>query len=351
MTEKIRVLYFVERYAQISETYIENEIRALGKAYRPRILSLVNPDLPMTENRLPYTLVRNPNHTRLMTEDFAPDVIHGHYLTMLEKVFSVSEMLQVPFTLRAHSFDFLGVPPDKLASWSRFANAENCLGILTFPFTLPWLEKAGFDRRKLIPCLPVVDVQAFLDRTPNGKAVMNTGAALPKKQMEDFILLGSRVPERAFRLYPLGYATEQLRAYNRSLGSPVEFMRPVQPSAMPPEYKKHEWLVYTAHPKMRTVGWPLAVAEAQASGVGVCMANVRPDLKDYVGDCGFLFDSVDEAAAIISRPFPEDLRAQGFEWAQRCDVKRHIHLLTDLWPRPLPQGAAQSQAVPAGAAH
>jgi len=348
MSDKTKVLYFVERYSQISETYIENEIRALGGGYKPRVLSLVNPDLPMTENLLPYTLVRSADHVRQMTEDFAPDVVHGHYLTMIEYCSNVSELLQVPFTLRAHSFDFLGATPEKLAAWSRFANTESCLGILTFPFTIPSLEKAGFDARKLIPCHPVVDVQAFMNRDTNGDAIMNTGAALPKKQMEDFILLGSLLPERDFHLYPLGYKTGQLAAYNRSLGEPVKFVGPVQPSAMPAEYKKHEWLVYTAHPKMKTVGWPLAVAEAQASGVGVCMANVRPDLKDYVGDCGFLFDSVEEAAKIISQPFPQEMRARGFEWAQRCDIKRHIHLLTDLWPRPAASRKGGIEAAAAG---
>jgi hypothetical protein len=340
MAEKIKVLYFVERYAQISETYIENEIRALGDDYKVRILSLVNPDLPMTENRLPYTLVRRPEHTQQMTEDFKPDVVHGHYLTMLDRVFSVAKMLDVPFTLRAHSFDILAVRHDFMASWASLANSDYCQGILTFPFTIPLLVKLGFDESKLIPCNPVVDIAAFEDHGPNGTAVMNTGAALPKKQMEDFILLGSKVPQREFHLYPLGYDTARLAAYNMSQGKPIKIMRPVQPSAMPKEYKKHEWLVYTASPKTKSIGWPMAVAEAQASGVGVCMAGVRPDLKDYVGDCGFIYDSLDEAARIISQPFPQEMRERGFEWARRCDVRRHIHLLTDLWPTPAAAPAA-----------
>jgi hypothetical protein len=90
------------------------------------------------------------------------------------------------------------------------------------------------------------------------------------------------------------------------------------------------------------------VAEAQASGVGVCMAGVRPDLKDYVGDCGFIYDSIDEAAKIVSQPFPQEMRERGFEWARRCDVKRHIHLLTDLWPAPAAATAAGPGAEAGG---
>ncbi len=331
MVRTPKVLYFVERYAQISETYIENEILALGDAYKLRVVSIIKPDLQLLNYTLPYTMMRTREHLLQMTEDFVPSVIHGHYLTMIDRLFSASETLQTPFTLRAHSFDILGASSDKLAHWSRFANAENCLGILTFPFTVSWLAEAGFNENKLIPCYPVVNVKAFDDRSENGNAIMNTGAALPKKRMEDFIRLGSKVPQREFNLYPLGYNTRRLADYNESLGNPVNIRTPVQPRAMPAVFKNHEWLVYTACPQLKTVGWPLSVAEAQASGVGVCMANIRPDLKDYVGDCGFLYDTIDDVTRIIEQPFPEDLRERGFELAKRSDVSSHIDLLRDLW--------------------
>ena len=41
MTRK--VLYYVERYSQISETYIENELRALSPENEVRIISLKAP--------------------------------------------------------------------------------------------------------------------------------------------------------------------------------------------------------------------------------------------------------------------------------------------------------------------
>ena len=113
-------------------------------------------------------------------------------------------MLDAPFTQRAHSFDTLGTAEAKLREWSEFANAENCFGILTFPFTIPALVKAGFKENKLIPCWPVVAVAAFANREPNGDAIMNTGAALPKKEMEDFMRLAELLPGRELNPYPLG---------------------------------------------------------------------------------------------------------------------------------------------------
>ena len=100
---------------------------------------------------------------------------------------------------------------------------------------------------------------------------------------------------------------------------------------MPTEYKKHRWMVYTASKDFNTVGWPLSLAEAQASGVGVLMQNIRPDLKDYVGPGGYVFDTVEDAYRIITQPFPEEKREQGFLQAEKSDVDSHIGLLFQLW--------------------
>ena len=84
---------------------------------------------------------------------------------------------------------------------------------------------------------------------------------------------------------------------------------------------------------MKSVGWPMAVAEAQAAGVGVCLAGIRPDLKDYVGAAGYLYKDIHEVKDIISAPPSAELREAGYEQARKSDVKSHIHRLTELWDR------------------
>jgi hypothetical protein len=81
-----------------------------------------------------------------------------------------------------------------------------------------------------------------------------------------------------------------------------------------------------------TIGWPIAVAEAQAAGVGVCFPNLRPDIQDYLGGAGILYSSLTELVDIISQPVPEEMREKGFEVAKKSDIKTHLHRLTDLWP-------------------
>src|SRR5262249_32840152 len=198
-------------------------------------------------------------------------------------------------------------------------------------FSRPILEGAGVRGDKLTDCYPVVNFERFHDPSPNGEAVMNLGACLPKKQIEGFLKLATMFPGREFNLYAMGYKIGALAKVNECAGSPVRFVAPVEPEAMRAEYKKHEWLVYTAAPGMNTVGWPMAGAEAQAAGGGVCVPNLRPDLRDYVGPAGFLYDSIAQAAAIIARPFPDDLRQAGFEHAKKSDVGRHKEFLLRLW--------------------
>ena len=102
-----------------------------------------------------------------------------------------------------------------------------------------------------------------------------------------------------------------------------------QPGALRQDgYAPREGLKY---PWINTVGWPLSVPEAQASGVGVCIQNIRPDLAEFVGEAGYLVDSMEDAAKIISQPFSNELREMGFAQAKKSDVNGHIGKLEALW--------------------
>jgi hypothetical protein len=329
MTKK-RILYLLDHYPQISETYIENELRQLIGRYEIRVLALKDPDMRY-DNHLSFTRVKSKEHLVEVARAFRPDVVHGHYTVIANALAFVARLLDRPFTLRSHSFDVVGPIEEKLDKFVPFLTDQRCLGILAFPFARPILARAGVKEERIHDCWPVVDFARFHDESPNGKAIMNVGACIPKKNMEDYVRFGALLPGRTSNLYPLGYQTQKIQALNRELGEPIAILDPRQPEDMPGEYKKHEWLVYTASPAMRSVGWPMAVAEAQASGVGVCMQNIRPDLAEYVGPAGYLFDRIEEVAEIVAQPFPEERRRQGFAQARKSDVASHIELLERLW--------------------
>lgn len=64
----------------------------------------------------------------------------------------------------------------------------------------------------------------------------------------------------------------------------------------------------------------MSIAEAQGAGVGVCMANIRPDLREYVGPAGFFVRLNQPSAKIISKPFPAESREMGFDHAKKLDI-------------------------------
>lgn len=345
-------MYVLKEYPQISQTYIKAEIESVEDDYDLTIVARQDPNLRYEDHK-PYRSLGEVEQIQGAIDEVRPDILHTHYLDQLWVVGPLAEANGLPFTVRAHSFDALALRPKArltrvkqrirrttpLERSARFRSGlpwlghELCLGVLAFPFARPWLEAVGVPGSKIIDSFPVVAVRRFWDRSPNGDAVMNTGVATPKKRMQDFLELAAMVPERQFRLYGMGYHIDELAAANAARGGSVEFVPPVQPDAMPAEYKKHQWLVYTGDFEIPTVGWPMAVAEAQASGVGVCMPRLRPDLAQYVGEGGFLYDSLDQVASLMRQPVPEDVREAGFAQARKSDIAEHKYLLTDLWDR------------------
>ena len=343
---KPRVMYILREFPQISQTYIKSEIEAVLDDYEIAVVSLGKVDIPY-KNHVPYRFMDDPAMIREAIEEFRPQILHTHYIIQTPELDKLSRKTNTPFTIRAHSFDAIrpgkktisdfiyssrkGYIPSQIRKAVRYINDDLCLGVLTFPFTRQILERAGVRSEKIHDCFPVVNYRLFHDSSPNGQSIMNVGACIPKKSMEDFLQLAKEVPNLEFNLYAMGYQVEKISSLNKNMGNPVNIIPPIEPDHMPSEYKKHRWLVYTASRDRGTVGWPMAIAEAQASGVGVCMPNIRPDLKEYVGNAGFLYNSIGEIADIISKPFPEEMRQNGFEHARKSDVFEHKVILTDLW--------------------
>ena len=331
---KPRVMYVLVQYPQLSETYIRAEIAVIEADFEVEIISLTPADYPY-EGFFPFKLLSMRAEIQREIERFRPHVLHTHWLhTQLELLVDLARDNDIPFTVRAHSFDTLFTPPavpGPIASAVGALNSDLCLGILALPFSVQSLLGAGIESSKIKVVFPAVDYPKFLDRGPNGDAVMSVGASLPKKKFEDFVSIAASLPELEFDLYAIGYDSAALKAVNEAHGNPVRMRRPAEPGDMPAVYKEHRWLIVTASREIGTVGWPLCIAEAQASGVGVCVPSLRADLKEYVGESGFFYDSVDAVRDIIMRPYPDHMREAGFEQARKSDIGVHKAALTDLW--------------------
>jgi hypothetical protein len=196
------------------------------------------------------------------------------------------------------------------------------------------LKHAGIREDKLVVSYPVADLQRFNNLAPNGEGVMGLGACVAKKQMEDILRVAkSGHVKREFNLWAIEYGVDDLKAVNEKNGNPVKFQPGTPHEMMPAVYKKHHWLFVTANREMNTLGWPLCVAEAQASGRGVLLPDLRPDLHEYAGASAYFYNTLDEAAAILASPFPPEKRLAAFHHCQQWDFRYHKHHLTDLWDK------------------
>lgn len=362
---KPRVLFLLREYPEIGQTFIKNEIEALEADYEIGILTRARAEVPYANSR-PFGFASDMEEFVAQVELFRPDVLHTHFLTEIPFIGELSRRTGVPFTVRTHSCDTIGLKRrslgDRLRRMMRLAALHDdfsvidsalCLGVLGFPCARPWMVRAGVNPAKLVDCFPVVRFAAFHDESPNVDAVMNIGPVAATRATPEFLRLAKKVPDRAFNLYALGTDTEPLEKRSIETGARVNIIGPVEPEDMPAEYKKHRWLVYTGDLGAPEIGWPMAIAEAQASGVGVCMPALRRDLLQYVGEgAGILYETIDELPAIVSAPVPEEMRIRGFEQARKSDIERHKHLLTDLWDdaiagrRPDYGAAVEASAVP-----
>ncbi len=327
---KTRVLFVLSEYPTLSQTYKENEIKYVYADCEVAIVSMGRHNESHSQH-FPYQHAKGFKDFDPIVKAFAPDVLHGHYLNTVDVLQRIAETHNLRYTLRSHSYDILWAPDDALCKVAEKVNSHRCLGILAFPFLRDRLVQCGVADKKITDAWPVVDFDRFYDQGPNGKGIMNTGACLPKKNMESFVDLAVMMPDRRFTLYPIGYNTAQIAAYNESKGSPVRIAKTLEPFNMPSVYKQQEWLVYSANPKVPTVGWPMAIAEAQAAGVGVLMHRIRSDLAEFVGEAGYMYDTLEEARDIMAQPFPDDRREAGFEQAKKSDIKVNVKQLRDLW--------------------
>ncbi|MDJ0892061.1 MAG: hypothetical protein QNK18_12830 [Gammaproteobacteria bacterium] len=338
---KLRVMYILWHYPQLSEQYIETEIEALSAEFDIRVIArtALQDYHASYKTFLPFKTIVDAESVLEEIREFRPDVLHTHWLINIAGLFELSRRAAVPFTVRAHSFDTIDSPDPRMQPWLRRAKTQLreasrddlCLGIVAFPFSRRFLQERGVRSQKIHDCFPVINYARFFDPSPNGTAVMNTGACIPKKKMADFVKLGRSMHDQTFNLYPVSYNVEAIKRYNKRLGNPINIRDTVEPYQMPAVYKRHRWLVYTADPLRRNVGWPVSVAEAQASGVGVLMANIRPDVREYVGEGGFVYDSLSEARKILRQPFPDELREKGFSQARKSDIQEHKGILTSIW--------------------
>ena len=327
------VILLLSDYPQLSQTYKENEARALLPHCEIKIISISKYDKTYSD-RLPYEQANDPSKLLSILQKiaaFGPQIIHSHYLHMTHIVHKAAMVCGCRYSIRTHSYDVIGKSIEYISQFKNAINSDRCCGVICFPFLKNMFIEAGIMSHKVFTSYPVVDVKRFLNRRDNESGIMNVGAAIPKKNMQEFLYIADKCPGIKFSLYGIGYDIKKLEKLNCSQCNKVFIYDAIEPWQMAREYKKNNWLLYTACPKLKNVGWPMAIAEAQASGLGILMRNIRPDLKEYIGNAGFLYNTPDEAIRIFQNKYQEEMREEGFKQAEKSSLANQLRLLQAIW--------------------
>lgn len=336
----MKILLLYNGYPRLSQTYQMDEAKELNKHHEIMIFSWSWPLYTFDNTYLPF-INDDPRKHMDKIKKFNPDIIHTHFLHNIDVVGHLSLILKKPYSIRTHSFDILSSSNNYLDKIDiiRKINSSKCAFIIVFPEFENLCIKKGIHKDKIITTYPSIAISRFQSvfSLPNGNDIMSGGAFLPKKDIFNFVLLAKKIkeiyPDKKVRFYSVKEEPEyydMIIKHNIQNGSPVEFLTK-QPSEMPLEYKKHEWLIYSACPILKTVGLPLMIAEAQASGVGVLIYNLRETIKDYITENGYIYNTHNEILEIIKKPFDEIKKKQAFEISSRYNIEENIKEIEEKW--------------------
>lgn len=290
-----RVLYVVWHYPQLSETYVEGEIRCLQRwgvdiaVWREVApVSPYVPPVPVFDGEL-----------ERVVHDFRPDLIHVHWLQYAIDQRVAFDGIGLPVTLRLHGFDTTREQLEKLLT------AQWLHRVYAFPRQLELLSRQD---SRVVPVASAFDTSYFepaAEKDP--RLVVRAGACLPSKDIALFFELARRLPGHRFvfcgvTCNEFEHYPEELRRIAAEMQSPVELRFDVPRADMAALLGRAGIYLHTIHPPQvqfgAPIGQPISIAEAMATGAYVLVRDL-PELVDYVGDAGSAYADVDDAARLI----------------------------------------------------
>lgn len=285
----MKVLFAEKLYPQISESYIAAEIDFCIRAgIKVEVWSLREPISRYNEQ----VRVHRGSFEEAV-QKFNPGIIHTHFR---DEIYTNLEFLvrnQIPVTLRGHSVDH---NPGKLRELLELPWVKHV-------YLFPHFAKDFDGHAKVKPMPATYDPRLYYPETKARTLVVRAGAALPYKGLKDFIRVASLVRQKTFVLIVssnvyFSNCLADLRAYNESLGSPVDIRSDIQHAESAQIIRKAGILLHTSDPNGHPFGMPVSTIEGMASG---CYTLIRGSAgaSSYIAPAGSLYSSVEEAADLI----------------------------------------------------
>lgn len=286
-----RVLYALEFFPQLSETYVTTEIACMRRrGVHVEAWSEFDAVVPYETDVLVHrgSLEEAIRRSR-------PDVVHTHHLHRALKYLPAATAAGLPMTVRGHGAEF---------TEERLRALEEAPGIAVvyqFPHLIP---PAGLGSDRVRTMTSCFDPELYFPAgEKDRRMVVRTGLASPPKDMKTFLRVAARCPRHRFVLIPcfsIGFPQhlDEILEYNRSLGSPVEIL-PNLPHRETADLVRRAAIHLHTHALTEPFGMPVSIAEAMAAGcylIGRRCAAVEA----YLGEAGRTYESEDEAVTLVT---------------------------------------------------
>jgi glycosyltransferase involved in cell wall biosynthesis len=290
-----RVLYVIWHYPQLSETYVEGEIRCLRRwGVEVAVWREVGPASPY-EAQVPIF----EGDLAKAVRAFQPDVLHVHWMGYALGRGEELAALGLPVTLRMHGFDV------REAGFRQLMANDWLHRVYAYPRQLELLV-APDERVRTVPA--GFDTSYFHPSTQKDpRLVLRASACLPSKELELFFEVAKMLPSHRFVLCGVTcnkweHYPAELRRMAAEMASPVELRFDVPREEMAELMARAGIYLHTIHPPEAAhgapIGMPISIAEAMATGAYTLVRDL-PELVDYVGDAGAVYSDAAHAAALI----------------------------------------------------
>ncbi len=324
-----RILYALEDYPVISETYVETEI----DYFLSQGIEIAAWCRRLDPTRPPWRIPVFEGPLKSIVRVWKPQAVHVHWFPIVPNV--LVENVGVPITVRGHSFEF---SPGVVRG---YAFDQRISAVFLFPHLVDQVFH-GTDSGCVLPLPCAFSEQLFYPDFKELKTVVRATAGLASKDVESFLDTAKLCPEAKFTLITSrpkedgGYLANLL-GRNDSMGSPVRILVDVPREEAARIVRGSEICLRSNNPTGHPFGMPISIAEAMGAAAIPVVRN-HAAARSYVGDAGLYFDTVPEAVARIREiladaKFAGHLRALSIDRAKQYASGVVLPKIIEVWAR------------------
>lgn len=285
----VRVLYALDQFPQLSESYIDAEInRMQAWGFHVEVWSAKDPKSEGGECEVTV-------HRGTLEEAIAgvkPDLLHTHWTKSAIKYRDAARRMGKPMTARGH-WHFV---PDQL---TKLEQDKTIVRLYMFPHLARRYGGIAAKIRPMHSCFHAEWLAPTVAK--NRRMIVRTAACKKSKDLDGFIRMASRLPgyRAILILCSLGPNEHyrELEELNRDLGSPVEMVRDIPHRAVAAYLAEAGIYLHTYNPDV-SFGMPVSIVEAMAAGCAVFARDVD-GARAYLGEAGKVYADEEEAVALV----------------------------------------------------